>query len=108
MLVEDIEKDNRIGKANNLRYNTKSLLCVPLTVSEKVIGVLNLNNKEGGLPFDIKDLHLSTAIASRISYILEKLYELSVKEKDVKVIIKGMDALLTAEEKNRKHNADRG
>ncbi len=104
LLVEDIEKDPRIGKANSLRYSTKSLLCIPLIVRDNVIGVLNLNNKEGGVPFDTKDLYLATAITSRISYILEKLYELDLKEKDFKIINKGMDALLTAEEKYRKQN----
>ncbi len=104
LLVEDIEKDPRIGKANSLRYSTKSLLCIPLIVRDNLIGVLNLNNKEGGAPFDTKDLYLATAITSRMSYILEKLYGLDIKEKDFKIINKGMDALLTAEERYKKQN----
>jgi HD-GYP domain-containing protein (c-di-GMP phosphodiesterase class II)/signal transduction histidine kinase len=102
LLIEDIEKDTRIGKKNNVKYNTKSLLSVPIVVRDDLIGVLNLNNKESGEPFDKKDLYLSIAIAGRISHILEKLYKGELKEKDFKIITSGMDALLTAEERYKK------
>ncbi|MEK7698201.1 MAG: HD domain-containing phosphohydrolase [Nitrospirota bacterium] len=104
LLAEDIEKDPRIGKINNIKYNTKSLLCIPVTVHDNVVGVLNLNNKESGEPFNTKDLHLAAAIASRMAYVLEKLYEADFKERDFKIINKGMEALLTAEEKYKKEN----
>lgn len=104
LLVEDVEKDPRISKINNVRYNTKSLLSIPVLIHENVAGVLNLNNKSNGEAFDTKDLYLASEICTRMSHILEKLYKHELKEKDFKVINKGMDALLTAGEKYRKEN----
>jgi HD-GYP domain-containing protein (c-di-GMP phosphodiesterase class II) len=102
LLIEDIEKDPRIGKKNNVKYNTKSLLSVPITVRDDVIGVLNLNNKENGEAFNIKDFYLAVIIAGRISYVLERLYKGDLKEKDFKIITSGMEALLAAGEKYKK------
>ncbi len=62
LLIKDINKDNRFTKRNG-RYNTDSLLSVPLKVYDKVIGVINVNNKESGEIFNEEDLE----ILSRIS-----------------------------------------
>lgn len=104
LLVEDIEKNSHFGKSSSLKYNTKSLVSVPIIIFDQVIGVLNLNNKENGEPFNKQDLYLAVAIAARISSILEKIHKGDLKEKEFKIITKGMDDLLSAEEKYIKEN----
>lgn len=44
-------------------YCTKAILALPLrTPDRKVVGVLELINKEGGGHFDSKDVHLCTQV----------------------------------------------
>src|SRR5262249_44474748 len=45
VLVNDIETDPRFRRPNHPQYNTKSLICVPLIVAGRSIGVINVNNK---------------------------------------------------------------
>ncbi|MBU4305694.1 MAG: diguanylate cyclase [Candidatus Omnitrophica bacterium] len=45
VLVTDIENDLKFGRANLPKYETKSLLCIPLKVKEKVLGVINVTDK---------------------------------------------------------------
>jgi HD-GYP domain-containing protein (c-di-GMP phosphodiesterase class II)/nitrogen-specific signal transduction histidine kinase len=104
LLVEDIEKSSHFGKTSSVKYNTKSLLSVPIIVFDQVIGVLNLNNKDSGGPFNKQDLYLAVAIAARISSMLEKLHKGDLKEREFKIITRGMDDLLRAEEKYKKEN----
>jgi len=52
MLVEnDIDKSLWIKGQNKGEYFQKTLLSMPLSTKEKIIGVLNLSNKKSGEPF---------------------------------------------------------
>ncbi|MCJ7508060.1 MAG: response regulator, partial [candidate division Zixibacteria bacterium] len=46
LLVRDIEEDIRFKRINKQKYETKSLLSVPLQVKDRVLGVINLSNKQ--------------------------------------------------------------
>ena len=60
LAVADAERDPRfardIGEATDYRPST--ILCVPLFLRERVIGVLELLNKTGGGPFTTRDMDL--------------------------------------------------
>lgn len=60
LLVPDVQKDNRWFKdiSNKIKYQTKSILCVPLKLKDKTIGVLEVINKIGGDSFSIEDQSL--------------------------------------------------
>ncbi len=61
LLVSDIEKDCRIGTPNRPRFKTKSFICFPMKVKDRIIGVLNLADKETSNIFtdtDLKHLHI--------------------------------------------------
>ncbi len=45
VLVSDIEKDDIFGRTNLPQYETKSLLCIPLRVKDRILGVVNLTDK---------------------------------------------------------------
>ncbi len=46
VLVSDIENDDMFGRTNLPQYETKSLLCIPLKVKDRVLGVVNLTDKK--------------------------------------------------------------
>ena len=58
LLIKNIEKDQRFRRRNKERFFTKSLLSVPLKINDKLIGVLNVNNKASGGIFTPQDLQL--------------------------------------------------
>ena len=104
LLIEDIEKHTEIHKKNSARYNTKSLLCLPIVANNKVIGVLNLNNKASGSPFNKKDLYFATVIADRFSHIIEKTQRGDVGDHQFKTMVNSLESLLNAERKYKKRN----
>lgn len=99
LLIEDIESDPRFGRRNIAPYNTKSLLSLPLKTKDKVIGVLNLNNKKTAELFTTRDLYIALAISERFSYFIEKLYSGEYREDDLKRFITGFADLLSAEKR---------
>jgi signal transduction histidine kinase/DNA-binding response OmpR family regulator len=63
LIVEDIEKDPRFARINLARYESKSLISVPLKYRDEVFGVINLNNKLNGRPFTQEDLNMLASLA---------------------------------------------
>ncbi|GFO65637.1 diguanylate cyclase [Geomonas paludis] len=72
LLVNDVEKDSRVAMANRLRFKSKSLICIPLKLKDKVIGVLNLSDKKNLRPFTHADLMLLTSFANLASLMIER------------------------------------
>jgi|GEM_PF-6378923 len=61
LLIKDVQKDQSFSESAFFhQYTTKSLVCVPLKMGDKVVGVLSANNHLSGKPFDEKDLYLAT------------------------------------------------
>jgi len=70
VLIKDIDKDPRFSKRNG-RYYTNSLLSVPLKISSRVIGVINVNNKVSRDFFTENDQHILEALAQIAAPTLE-------------------------------------
>ena len=62
LIIEDIEKDPRFARINRQKYESKSLISVPLIYKDQLFGVINLNNKLDGTPFTQDDLYMLTAL----------------------------------------------
>lgn len=74
LLVSDVEADARFPKVQSHgRYTTKSLICVPLKVGDRVIGVLNANNKSRSGPLNEYDLHILSVFAVHVSVSIERM-----------------------------------
>jgi len=71
ILCENIETDKRFFRESNEKYTSKSFVSVPLKVKNRVIGVLNVNNKELRQMFDEKDLKLLTILADQSAMTIE-------------------------------------
>ncbi len=73
ILCENVETDKRFFRENDEKYTSKSFISVPLKVQNKVIGVLNVNNKEWRQKFDEKDLRLLTILADQSAMTVENV-----------------------------------
>jgi len=74
LLLKDVEAEERFAKVRSHgRYTTKSLICVPLKVGDRVIGVLNANNKKRSGPLNEFDLHILSVFAAHISVSIERV-----------------------------------
>jgi HD-GYP domain-containing protein (c-di-GMP phosphodiesterase class II) len=104
LLIGDIEDDQHFGRKSFPRYNTKSLLSLPLKVQNKVVGVLNLNNKKIAGPFTMRDLYIASVISERVSYFIEGLYSGEHGEHDFKQFITSFGNFLDAEKRYHKKN----
>jgi GAF domain-containing protein len=63
LIVEDISKDERFAVYKRTKYRTGSFIACPITSREKVVGVLNINDKTTGDPFNRQDLDQAKLIA---------------------------------------------
>lgn len=73
LLIKDLERDTRFPRRSNAggRYYTNSLLSVPLKIRDKVIGVINVNNKISKDIFCEEDLEILKTIADFAAVIIE-------------------------------------
>ena len=83
LLVEDVEKDPRFKRTSREKYETKSLLSVPLKAKDKILGVINLNNKLSGEPFNTKDLKLISTFASQAAIAIDDVHNFEQSRKKI-------------------------
>jgi diguanylate cyclase (GGDEF)-like protein len=72
LLVEEIERDERLRRPRRPRYATGSFLVVPLRVRRRVIGVINLADKDTDAPFSPEDLDAVLAVTDHASLALQR------------------------------------
>lgn len=88
VVVPDVSKDERfMGKIDKaVLFQTKSLICVPMTIKNEVLGVLEFVNKTTGDPFNREDLDLLmrlvdlTAVAVERTSLYQKMTELALTD----------------------------
>lgn len=88
VVVPDVSKDERfMGKIDKaILFKTKSLICVPMTIKSRVLGVLEFVNKTTGGPFTREDLDLLlrlvdlTAVAVERTSLYQKMTELALTD----------------------------
>ena len=91
LLIRNIETDERFSRQNSKRYYTSSLLSAPIRVRNRIVGVINVNNKSTREPFTEYDLSLLTILTNEMSIAIEsshwqkELEEASAKIEKLKV-----------------------
>ncbi len=65
LLIEDVAKDKRWYRSisDKIGFKTRSIVCAPMKVDDKVIGVIEFINKSDGETFQQSDLELLTVFA---------------------------------------------
>jgi GAF domain-containing protein len=96
LFIEDIERDPRFMRRSIPQYNTRSLLVLPLKVRDKVIGVINLNNKRSAESFTATDLQIASVLSERVSYFIGNVCSGAYGECEIMRFLASLDALLSA------------
>ncbi|MCM2265232.1 MAG: GAF domain-containing protein [Desulfuromonadales bacterium] len=74
VLIDDLASDGRFPLRGDAgRYRSGSLLSVPIRTQERVVGVLNVNNKKSGASFTAADQELLAMIAHQAALAIENL-----------------------------------
>lgn len=75
LAVSDAQKDPRFHRAVSqaVGYETRSLLCAPVAYQGKVLGALEVLNKQDGKPFGQEDLAILSYLAAQAATFLERL-----------------------------------
>ncbi|MGO9613956.1 MAG: GAF domain-containing protein [Dissulfurispiraceae bacterium] len=73
VMVKDIEKDTRFIETRRDRYKTRSFISCPLVSKKSLFGVININDKRDGLPFEEDEFDLVKIIASQAAVLLENV-----------------------------------
>ena len=86
LIVDDVNRDDRYyrGIAQDYDFTTTSLLCVPMIAKGRVIGVLQLLNKDPGRYFSAADQEILTTFAAQSAVAIEnaRLYQSLREERD--------------------------
>ncbi|PKK92252.1 MAG: hypothetical protein CVV64_02230 [Candidatus Wallbacteria bacterium HGW-Wallbacteria-1] len=77
LLIRDIENAGEFSKKSSSKYETHSLISVPLKIKERCIGVFNINNKQDGTSFNDDDLATIALLAAYASISIDtaRLYD---------------------------------
>lgn len=67
VIVPDTSKDPRFFKAADKKsgFVTRSMICVPMRLKDEVVGVLQVLNRTGDIPFNEHDLEMLEAVANQ-------------------------------------------
>lgn len=88
LLVKDVSKDARFSHKGDLasKFKTTSIVCVPLVIKDKCLGVIELLNAMDNREFTDDDLLALTAIADYTaiaienSSLIKKLQEMTIRD----------------------------
>jgi len=100
LVVNDVAKDRRFDKSIDeiTGFTTRSIICTPLVVHRKIIGIIEVLNKLNGSDFSEQDLETIMSVASTVGMAIEntKLHQ-SVLDA-YKITIKALAAAIDAKD----------
>ncbi|MGD9251125.1 MAG: GAF domain-containing protein [Desulfobacterales bacterium] len=82
LVVADVERDSRFGRANLAHYGTKSFVCMPIKTSKDIVGVLSLSRRDGGRIYTHEDVEALTPLLSNAAFTYENLRLLRDNERN--------------------------
>ncbi len=74
VLVSDIYQDIRFNSKRRNHYKTRSFISCPIICKGRLLGVLNINDKKSGEPFDEDEFALLKIIANQAAITLENAF----------------------------------
>lgn len=69
--VDDIDEDHRFSDIKKDRYRTRSFISCPIKSKNNILGVLNINDKKDGTPFDDYEFALVRIISNQAAVALK-------------------------------------
>ena len=95
LFISNIETDARFAKKSIPQYNSKALMSLPLKIDDRVIGVLNLNNKKSSQPFCQQDFERAQILIDSFSGHLRHAYSKQFSEAEIFQLIESLDSKIT-------------
>ena len=83
LLTSDAQKDESLSKQTSVvNLKLRSILCAPLKIKDKILGVIYVDNRLTAGIFTEDDMHLMSSIASSASIAIEnaRLYQVAVEK----------------------------
>jgi hypothetical protein len=71
VLVQDINSDERFKEKKRDHYKTESFISCPILFKNRLLGVLNINDKKGGLVFTHDEFTLIQLISNQAAIVLQ-------------------------------------
>ena len=73
LAFNDVDDDQRFFEdiGNNIRFDTRSILAVPMRIKERCVGVIEIINKVDGKPFDDSDLQWLEVFANQAALAVQ-------------------------------------
>jgi GAF domain-containing protein len=94
LFIENVEEDPRFEKKSIPQYSTKSFMSLPLKIDDRIIGVLNLNNKEESNPFTARDFQIAQALSDKISSYIRRIQTGPFQEDEFQQFLSSVDSLI--------------
>lgn len=96
LLVKDIERFGPYRRKNIPQYTNNSLLSLPVKVDERVVGVVNLNNKRDGSTFNEEDLLMAQVLVNQIGHLMREFEHVAENQPVLGRFIEPISNLVTA------------
>jgi Nif-specific regulatory protein len=93
LLIQDVSRDKRWYRdiSDQIGFKTRSILCVPMKVEDKVIGVIEFINKSDGESFQPNDLELLTVFADLAALAILNARKFQFVERDNAALKQDLD-----------------
>ncbi|MBI5485268.1 MAG: GspE/PulE family protein [Deltaproteobacteria bacterium] len=82
MIGSNLKFDNTWDKKTG--FVTKQVLCVPMKFQKTLIGVIQVINKKGDIPYDDTDISYAMELSTSLSIAIHNIYRLSVTTKVIR------------------------
>ena len=113
LVVEDIEKETRLGRSNRKYYGTKSFICMPLKGIREPVGVLSVSCKREERTFTTADAEVLTPLLAIATFTYENIRynqessQFFMRHKSVEQIFKTLNSSFKGVELLHGPNAER-
>lgn len=72
LVVSDVDNDSRVSRGPIGGYKTKSFISYPITLGPRKVGVINLTDRAGGIPYENDDLMILEMMAPHLALIIDR------------------------------------
>lgn len=88
-LSKDVKKEKRYSKkySEGIGFKTENMICVPLKVSSRVLGVIEVLNRKDNRPLTMEDLALLKSLAAQVAILIENAHLLEKYKVKIKKLM---------------------
>ncbi|MEK6577043.1 MAG: HD domain-containing phosphohydrolase, partial [Nitrospirota bacterium] len=88
-LSKDVKKDRRYseGFSSGIGLMTENIICVPMKISNKILGVVEVLNKKDKKPLTKEDLILLKSLAAQVAVLIENAHLLEKYKVKIKKLL---------------------